>query len=102
MYYRCEMDTMDIGFNLIPRLYGCPFDFEFNGIDCEDPELRMLDIHGLCLKIGSFSFPNDCKQYYNCYRIRNIPSVERCSHYKRFDQIQKECVYFDGIDCDDE
>lgn len=93
IFYRCKLDKVDIGYNFMPELYGCPFNHNFNGTDCEDP--YVLDKDGHCLYKGSFAHPTNCKQYYDCSYVGESPIVRTCSNeYQMFSWLEKKCVYF--------
>lgn len=95
IFYRCQKESVALGFNFVPQLYGCPFNFQFNGTHCVDPMPNILDKNGLCVRTGYFSHPAECNHYYECNYIGESPTVRSCNNeYQKFDQSRGRCVYF--------
>lgn len=81
---------MDIGFNFIPQIYGCDFDFNFNGIDCIDSELTDFEKYEKCFNKGYFPHPTDCRKYYSCIAGKS-PVIKLCPYNEEFDPLYRRC-----------
>lgn len=99
IYYVCRKESVALGFNFIPQLYGCPFNHQFNGTRCVDPMPIFLDENGLCLRKGSFPHPSQCTLYYECHGVGNIPGFMGCNSGQKFDQSSGGCVNFSCDNC---